>query len=440
MKNFLFAFIAALTTFASLQIQAAPQSQQAPTGVLALEVTPATASVSIDRKERGQAPITTSLKPGAHLLEITADGYRTERRTIRIIEGETYSTSIDMQKINGLVLLKSEPQGAEVTIDGVTYGKTPCLISDLPIGTYQADLYLAGHRGTKVRFEIKDRIPVEASANLISDTATINVSANIDEAVEIKVNGIIRGNAPCTVDRIPAGEVTIEASAKGYKPFVQKTQLSESEVLDVSIKLEIQPAKLKIVSIPEGARVYFDNTFQGETPYVIENTTPGEHRVRVEKTGYDTLARTLSLARGADVTEEFRLKSNTGKITITSQPEGVIVYIDGVKEGVTQQSDTKGLSLPLEIDGIAEGKHELKFVKEGYKPKSGPCEIKRGDALIRRVDLERLFIPNYEVVTATGSRKGVLDSISGGRIRLETSPGVFKTFDLPTVIKHGKLQ
>ena len=96
--------------------------------------------------------------------------------------------------------------------------------------------------------------------------------------------------------------------------------------------------------------------------------------------------------------------------------------------------------MPLEIDGIAEGKHELKFVKEGYKPKSGPCEIKRGDALIRRVDLERLFIPNYEVVTATGSRKGVLDSISGGRIRLETSPGVFKTFDLPTVIKHGKLQ
>lgn len=438
MKNFLFAFFASFLLAA--QAIAAPQTQQIPTGTLALEVEPATAEVSIDRKERGQTPLSVSLKPGNHLLEITAEGYRTEYRTIKIVEGETYSLSVDMQKINGLVLVRSEPNGAEVTIDGVTYGKTPCLISDLPIGTYQADLYLGGYRATKVRFEIKDRIPVNAFAELVSDTATIKVSANIEEEVEVKINGIIRGTAPCTIDRIPAGEVTIEASAKGYKPFIQKTQLSESEVLEVAVKLEIQPAKLKVVSIPDKARIYFDNSFKGETPFVLENVEPGEHRIRVEKIGHDTQARTITLDRGADVTEEFRLKSNTGKITITSRPEGVIVYIDGIKVGETLPSDTKGLSLPYEIDGIAEGTHELKFVKEGYIQKSGPCEIKRGEAIVRRVDLERLFIPNYEVVTATGTRRGILDSISNGRIRLETSPGVFKTFNLPTVIRHGKIQ
>lgn len=439
MKKTYFASIALLFTFACKLLSASPATQVSQTGSLSLDITPTSATVSIDRVERGQAPLTASLRPGNHLLEISAEGYRTERRTIKITEGENYSLSIKMEKIFGLVLVRSEPNGAEVSIDGVTYGKTPCLISDLPLGSYQAELYLGGYRTTKVKFDIKDRIPVNAFAELISDTASINVSANV-ENVEIKVNGIIRGTAPCIIDRIPAGDVTIEASAKGYKPFIQKTQLSESEVLDVAIKLEIEPAKLHVVTIPDGARVYFDNTFKGESPIVLDNLEPGDHRVRIEKIGYDPQARTISLDKGADITEEFRLKSNTGKLTVTSSPEGIIIYIDGIKAGVTEASDTKGLSFPLEIDGIAEGKHELKFVKEGYITKSGPCEIKRGDNLVRRVDLERLFIPNYEVVTATGVSRGVLDSISSGRIRLETNPGVFKTFDLPTVIKHGKIQ
>lgn len=432
------AFVAAMACVLSAHA-AKPQVQEPVSGTLSIEATPASAKVFIDRRDMGNAPLSAQLPPGDHFVEVTSDGFTPDRATVRIVENETYSHSVVLRQTTGIALLTSDPPGAEVTIGGVSYGKTPCLVSDLVLGTYQATLFLGGYRETKVQFVLADRVPVKASASLVSDTATLDVTCNVDDA-EIKVNGIIRGTAPCLVERIPAGDVIIEATCPGYKPYTQMTKLGEAEVLKVDIKLEVQPAVLKVVSIPDKARVYFDNEFKGETPFTLEGVAPGEHRVRVEKTGHDPVARTITLAAGDEGTEEFRLKSNTGMLTVISEPEGVSVFIDGAKVGETPASETKGLSLQYEIDGLADGKHILKFVKPGYFDKSGECEVKRGESTPLRVVLQRRFIPDYEVVTATGSHKGVLDSISGGVIRIETSPGVFKTYQVDDVISHGKLK
>lgn len=411
-------------------------------GTLSIETEPAQASVSVDRIARGSAPLNVSLPPGDHYVEVRAEGYDTDRRSVRIVEGETATLSVKLPRTTGIVLFSSEPPGAEVTIDGVSYGHSPCLVADLPLGSYQATFTLGGYRSSTVPFALRDRVPVRASAELASDTATLEITTAVDDAeVEVRVNGVPRGVAPCVVDRIPAGDVVIEARAEGYKDFTQMTRLGEAETLKVDIRLDIRPASLKVVSIPDKSRVYFDNAFKGETPILLEDVAPGEHRVRVEREGHDPMARAVTLGRGQEAIEEFRLKSNTGAISVTTEPEGVQVFIDGVKVGETPPSSKNGISEQLEIPGIAAGTHKLKFSKPGYGDKVGDCEIVRGETFqVPRVVLKRRFIPDYEVVTATGVHRGVLDSIAGGVIRIETSPGVFATYNLSDVQSHGKIQ
>lgn len=379
------------------------------------------------------------LAPGDYVLEFSAPGFDTVLAPLEVREGDLNAlVARTLTKTTGLVLLKSDPPGAEITIDGVSYGTAPKLLADLPLGTWQATFSMPGYRETTIRFALKDRTPVLAAARMVSDTATVRVTANVDGA-EVKVNGAARGTAPCTAERVPAGEVEIVASAPGYADFTMRGRVGEGEELDVEARLEPLPATLAVFSLPEKARVYLDNDYRGETPLEIGGIAAGAHQLRVEKAGFDPMARNVALGRGARATEEFRLQSNTGRLAITSVPAGVTVFVDGVKSGETPAGEVKDLSGTLEIDGVAEGKRTLKFAKPGYYEKSAECEVKRGETTLQRVELARRFIPDYEVVTATGSHKGMFVDETATEIKLETRPGITTTYPKENVTRHGAL-
>ena len=167
----------------------------------------------------------------------------------------------------------------------------------------------------------------------------------------------------------------------------------------------------------------------------------GAHRVRVEMKGYDPNARNIELKPGEQTVEEFRLASNTGSILLTTNPDGVEVLIDGVKVGKTTPAvdQGQGISAPYTVDGLSAGTHTLKLVRPGYKDASKDVEIVRGETATINVNLQRRFIPNYEVVTAQGTFKGVFDSVSPDGITLETHPGVMTLYRKQDIISHRRL-
>jgi len=52
----------------------------------------------------------------------------------------------DRGRMKGALLVKSEPQGAEVSINGVVHGRTPLVIQDLGAGSRVLRLDLAGYQ------------------------------------------------------------------------------------------------------------------------------------------------------------------------------------------------------------------------------------------------------------------------------------------------------
>ncbi len=419
---------------------AAQPPKPEPAGMLSIETTPPHADVFVDRVNRAQAPAELSLRPGRHLVTLRCEGYKPEHRSVVIDDGGRTSLNVQLAKITGILIAVSDPPGAEVTVDGVSYGTTPALVTALPLGTYKITFSLAGYKTKTVEVSVKDRTPVKASVSLTSDTATLEVACDIPD-VEISLNGVPRGTAPCTIDRIPAGEVELSASAKGYKPYIRKMRLSEGELQAITVQLEVRPASLKVVSIPDKARVYIDNAFSGTTPLDVAEIDAGAHRVRVEMKGYDPNARNIELKPGEQTVEEFRLASNTGSILLTTNPDGVEVLIDGVKVGKTTPAvdQGQGISAPYTVDGLSAGTHTLKLVRPGYKDASKDVEIVRGETATINVNLQRRFIPNYEVVTAQGTFKGVFDSVSPDGITLETHPGVMTLYRKQDIISHRRL-
>ncbi len=419
---------------------AAPPQKPESAGMLSIETTPPHADVFVDRVNRAQAPTELSLRPGVHLVTLRCEGYKTEHRTVTIDDGGRTSLNIQLARITGILIVASDPAGAELTIDGLSYGETPALVTALPLGTHRAELALAGYKSKTIEVTLKDRTPVKTSVSLTSDTATLQVACDLPD-VSVSLNGVPRGTAPCTIDRIPAGEVELTATAKGYKPFSQKMRLGEGETQSVTLQLEVQPASLKIVSIPDKARVYVDNNFRGTTPLEIPAIEAGPHRVRVEQKGFDPNARNLELLPGETTIEEFRLASNTGSLLLTTDPDGVTILLDGKEIGKTPpaKDQGQGISAPYPVDGLPAGVHTLKFVKPGFYEKAQEISISRGETFTLNVKLPRRFIPNYEVVTAQGTFKGVFDSVSPEGITLETHPGVMTLYRKQDIISHRKL-
>jgi serine/threonine-protein kinase len=111
-----------------------------------------------------QSPCTLPLAPGRHTLAATLGGYR---RTLRILHmPEDSEVFLDLERSTGTLMVRSEPNGASVLVDGQTQPqKTPATLT-IPAGTHQLEVVLNGQSEQK---EIT-----------IKDSAITNVAVSFD--------------------------------------------------------------------------------------------------------------------------------------------------------------------------------------------------------------------------------------------------------------------
>jgi len=407
-----------------------------PVGRLQITSDPPKATVLIDRQVRGETPLTLPKVPvGQHLITVRKQGFVDAWQTTELLGQDTREIECKLEPLTGLLLLQSSPSNADVTVNGVALGSTPLLVSTLPIGTHRIKIASPGYQPKEVEVLLEDRSPVRKQVDLVSDSASLTVETDA-EGASIRINGIDHGGSPCTVDRIPEGEATVELHADGYSPLVQKIKLAAGETQKIKLPMTPIPAALKIISIPDKARVYVNNEPRGQTPLELADLAPGKYRVRVEMDGYDPDARDVELARGSRKSEEFRLTSNVGKLELITEPDRVTVLLDGKKIGETKaKADaTTNISDPLPVDAIPAGEHELRLVRKGYVEIKQKIQVEQGKTLPLNVKLTRRFVPDCLVVTIHGAEfRGMLDAASDDAIRLETAPGVMSTIPVKDV-------
>jgi hypothetical protein len=100
--------------------------RQRMSGRLAISIAAPGVKVLIDGEERGTAPLDASIPPGRHIVEVqTADGLSTYRAEVVVVPGHQTRVEALLERRKGRLLLRSEPAGAEVLVDGVPVGEAP---------------------------------------------------------------------------------------------------------------------------------------------------------------------------------------------------------------------------------------------------------------------------------------------------------------------------
>ncbi len=417
-------------------------AREEPSTQLVLKSTPDGVKITINHVNRGITPATiTDLPAGEHLIHASKKGFTDVFETVSIVPGISVKANLELPPQLALLLVHSEPEGAEVSSLGVALGTTPLLVTNLQPGEHRLRCALPGYQTKEVDVILSGRTPKKETITLVADSGTIDVASDPSGA-EVLINGISRGTTPCTIDRIPGGDVKLEITQAGYTPHTREISLAAGEQQSIDISLRPLPGNLNIVSMPDGARVYIDNEFKGTTPYTLDNTQPGEYRVRIDMDGHTSLVRNITIEKGSTATEEFRLQRNTGILSIITAPSGCIILVDGKKQGITrsEQTETSAVSNPLSIEDLMEGEHTIEIIRKGFGPQKRKIVIKRDQTTPLQVKLIRQFIPNYEVTTTRSYYKGVVEFINEEGIRIETAPGITQTIPMKDVKKHGVLK
>jgi len=404
---------------------------------LRVETDPPEATVLCDGVSKGAAPVVVSnLRPGDHLVLATKQGYKEIRRSVSLVQGQPTLVKLTLERVYGLVLIHSEPTEADVQINGADRGKTPLLITDLPVGKHRARISRPGHLPKEIDLEITDRTPVKIKALLTSDSATCVLTSE-PEGAKVTLNGISKGTTPCTIDQIPVGNVAVEVTLDGYAPFKQNLKLAAGQKEELKVVLKTIPCELSVESIPPEARIYVDNQFRGEAPLTISDLAPGKYRIRAELKGYEPDARDVELKQAQKLVEEFRLARDCGIFEISTEPAEVTVFVDGQQSGITKaKAPEEGTaSEPLSIDLLSVGQHQVKLTRKGYFDSSFKIEIAKAKTTTRHETLKRNFIPDYEVRTTKGEIiQGVLVEVTpAGNVILETRPRIFQTIDFKDI-------
>ena len=394
---------------------------------------PEGATVIVDGRDRGMTPISLfDLAPGRHHLKYRKAGH-VERDcffSTQEAAGGCLAKNAVLEEEKGLLLLRTEPEGCDIQIDGVSVGRTPRLITHLAVnGTYDVCLRKAGYQDQFLKVKFDGRRPLVLDEKLVLASGIIEVRSE-PAGAEVTVNGIARGKTPLRVTDVPKGRATVKFHLDGFIDEVRELSINAGDMQNLPIVLKGLPGTLHLVSVPDGARFYVNNEARGKGPLALPGLTPGEYLVRAELAGYGTMTKTIALGNGQSVREEFRLSNVMGRIEVRSSPVGAQVFLDGKACGVTKSKDPSAeFSDILAIENVMEGEHTLVLKLDGYADKTSHPKVKSSStAKFHNQRLRRIFTPDVEVVTARGNYKGVLVSRTGDRVEIEIRPGVMQSF------------
>jgi len=142
-----------------------------------------------------------------------------------------------------------------------------------------------------------------------------------------------------------------------YEPDLSKFGSEEVEFFQEFGEFSF--GSLKIITSPDSAEVYIDESYYGSTPLIIEKIFADDYEVTIIKGGYKVEQFPVSIFPGdtMGVTQRLKYDDFAAVTKIITRPPGAEVWIDDTFKGYS----------PLFLDDIISGNYSLKIEKDKYK-------------------------------------------------------------------------
>ena len=279
-------------------------------GTLSVQTNPSGVSVDVDGQPRGVTPLTLSLSPGRHTLKIANEG-NVRSMPITITAGGQVSQVIELPRASSLLgelQVRTEPAGAQVTVDGHVYGRSPLTVEGLAPGAHA--VLLESETGSMTQ-----DVKIEAGT-----TASLVVPLSAPK--NAPVSGWISVNAPVPLQIFEDSRLLGTSQSDRIMVSVGRHQLvmvnevvgfSQSQVVNVTpgrvtpIRPQWPSAAMSFNATP-WAEVWVDGQQIGETPLANISVPVGNHDVlfRHPELGEKRVRTVVTLSAPAKVSVDMR--------------------------------------------------------------------------------------------------------------------------------------
>lgn len=225
----------------------------------------------------------------------------------------------------GRLSIQSRPSGAQIVLESDSLGQTPVNNHPVRAGVLFVTLTKSGYapldtivitetdHPTTALFELQ---PLRSSADSSQPRAKDSLTAPSENPTETPA---------------PQPSSSLTASAAVDSPAPDSPASAPSSATDSSAEPSPLPepttGQIRVTSTPSPATVWLDGQYRGTTPVTLSDLSPGEHRLSVQKSGYNPYHASVSLEARGNRSIHTELPVQTGTLQVLVIPWGTI-YID----------------------------------------------------------------------------------------------------------------
>jgi len=266
-----------------------------------------------------------------HKWRIECDFYHPESGVAEILIGDPIVVEKTLRPAYGFINVTTQPEsGAVVFVDGNKVGTTPYKSDKLKSGQHQVRVVKEMYNTMEQTVTVTDGMTAEANIRMTANFVNVNITT--DSQSDIYVDNEKKGKGKWS-GRLSEGTHIFEAKKESHKTSMKNVTL----VLGKDENIAIPDPKpiygiLDVNSTPMGAKIIIDGVDRGATPRVLTDVLVGKHTVKIEKSGYNSDTREVTIVENKKT--DLNVTLTIGReITITTNGNGDKIFVDGKEMG-----------------------------------------------------------------------------------------------------------
>ncbi len=333
----------------------------------------------VGSSERIDGDIRVHLSAGTRMIKFFKDGFSTLEYVIpqRIENGTFYTLKLEYRRTDvaaagntmGFVVINSQPDGAEVYINGEATGLQTPFQNPYNEGYYSYTLKKSFYDDFKGDFTIKPGETTQKNIELIEDFGSLNISFKPITDVSVSIDGKISTQiSPYFIEKLSPGKHNIVLNKATYDESSETFTITKGNTTNLNIEMLANFGSLTINTSPEiNASISIDGIeYNNKTPFILDKLAPGNHVLSLSKSMYFTHKEEFIIEKGRSKTLSITMKPNFGNINITAKT-GDEIFIDKQKVGVSTYSGR-----------LLKGLHIIEVKRNNYITQSRQIDIIAG--------------------------------------------------------------
>ena len=327
---------------------------------------------------------------GSHTLRVDYCGIKHEQK-IEVNKGSIQFRQIVNTEASKpqFVVFVVRPENAILMIENSVYqlqdGATSFMLEN---GTYDYTISAPDYHDLRGTFTVAGT-KVEQVLSLSPAYGWLSVLGKSVEGAAVLVDNKAIGTAPISEYKLSSGEHQVRIIKELYKPYSSTITINDNKTTNFTPTLVADFANV-VLSAPNGAEIWVNGVQKGSGSW-SGKLSSGVYLLEARKAGHKSNSMTQTIA-ASSTEQRYTLPAPTpitGSIVISGTPVMADVAIDGTNVG----------RLPLSLDNLIVGNHNVTVSKQGYVDYNQTVTIEEGKSATINVTLKKFVASSLKGVT-----------------------------------------